>query len=878
MTGPPVGEVEYENKPMSDTTGTRQGGVRVLVGNSPRYRAHTSEEYPSGSGRWPGVGMGLICTEPPPTGEECETIRCENPANCLDRFESAGYYYDDIGTAEVDCNGKQGRYVTIELPGLTASDSDKIRSAGLTEVRVFAPAEETTSVVPFGPAQEPATTSPPPASAEDTTSIAPLGPAAKTSATSSPPASAARTGPAEDETSIAPLVIGGVVVLAVVVDVVEMKKPTTTAKSMKRPAADNAAGEGAGKAAAKKTKVEVSAAAGADHQAGDQEEQQPEEKQPRLKKQKTGFLYELNVKYNELQNSTKPRNTEKLVTSIIQMIEDPEANKMSPLQLGNSPDGSRCLQACLKHGTKTQRGKILDFFNQAIPDLIVAGNAGGVLVEKILRYCPKVEGTGVEDEVEEEKTQSHNKYARPDKVSATQKKEQEKIVEKILKPLLNLPEQKFTKIFFHKFGCKCFSNLWNCAYLPAKMKNELMNRVLVPKQLALLLPQQVYQNGNKKLSVLLFQEKNPHVLEKKAAIIAHLSESVDKCTDKELWDVEISHGIIQLFLQLLAEEEDTSKMKAFVESESRFPIEAAPHLLQTKAGCEALIRLLGYYSAKQKKTLVKNLKGKFRDLAQNGCCYLFVLRLLQVLDDTVLTKKQVLSEICEPAETTFSALLTEDPKGSLYVRKILYACLEAPTSRRFSPYELDSCVNLVAPSALKDKEKRREELGKYVAPILKKAIFGGEAATSTSKERIGLAKALQTKVLADMALHFLVSDGEGSSSEKLIGQSLNDDELEELLLGEKAHTSAPTILALLKNSKAFAERVTAFAEKDENEGLLQKMVLTRAAYFVVEAYKVTLSATLKDKCLGLKKAIDSAEQIGVNVKGAKVLLDVLDEN
>eukprot|EP00392_Amoebophrya_sp_AT5.2_P017877 g18299.t1 len=111
-----------------------QGGVRVLVGNSPRDRAHTAAEYPSGSGQFPGNGMGLICTEPP-TGEECETIQCTNPDNCLERFvaESSDA---SIGTAEVNCNGKQGRYVTIELPGLTTSDSDKIRCAGLTEVRV----------------------------------------------------------------------------------------------------------------------------------------------------------------------------------------------------------------------------------------------------------------------------------------------------------------------------------------------------------------------------------------------------------------------------------------------------------------------------------------------------------------------------------------------------------------------------------------------------------------------------------------------------------------------------------------------------------------------------------------------------------------------
>eukprot|EP00392_Amoebophrya_sp_AT5.2_P018050 g18505.t1 len=150
------GAVPYSTEgSMGDTEGATQGGVRVLVGNSARNRADTSAESPSGSGWWRGTAVGLICPEPP-TGEECETILCRDPATCIDRFadESTGGTADDgtyeIGTAEVDCNGKQGRYVTIELPGLTATETNMIRTLGLTEVRVEGgSAEEETSIVPY---------------------------------------------------------------------------------------------------------------------------------------------------------------------------------------------------------------------------------------------------------------------------------------------------------------------------------------------------------------------------------------------------------------------------------------------------------------------------------------------------------------------------------------------------------------------------------------------------------------------------------------------------------------------------------------------------------------------------------------------------------
>eukprot|EP00392_Amoebophrya_sp_AT5.2_P003915 g3920.t1 len=130
----------------TDMTGGRPGGVRVLVGNLARNRADTSELL--ADGRWSGNAVGSICPEPA-TGEECETIQCDDPTTCLDRFAQESTNPAGIGTAEVDCNGKQGRYVIIELPGLTADDSDHIRAAGLTEVRVegTSPPETTTLTV-----------------------------------------------------------------------------------------------------------------------------------------------------------------------------------------------------------------------------------------------------------------------------------------------------------------------------------------------------------------------------------------------------------------------------------------------------------------------------------------------------------------------------------------------------------------------------------------------------------------------------------------------------------------------------------------------------------------------------------------------------------
>eukprot|EP00392_Amoebophrya_sp_AT5.2_P017880 g18302.t1 len=130
---------------MGSTTGASAGGVRVLVSNTMRDRTTTSA-MSEDSGRWAGTAVGSVCPEPP-AGTECETILCGNAATCLDRFAvepftetqgiTDGAGNSAVGTAEVDCDGKEGRYVTIELPGITNSHPDNmLRSLGLTEVRV----------------------------------------------------------------------------------------------------------------------------------------------------------------------------------------------------------------------------------------------------------------------------------------------------------------------------------------------------------------------------------------------------------------------------------------------------------------------------------------------------------------------------------------------------------------------------------------------------------------------------------------------------------------------------------------------------------------------------------------------------------------------
>ncbi|CAD7955025.1 unnamed protein product [Amoebophrya sp. A25] len=575
---------------------------------------------------------------------------------------------------------------------------------------------------------------------------------------------------------------------------------------------------------------------------------------------------------------------------------------MTPLQLGSSPDGSRSLQACLKHGTAAQRADVLDIMNLSIPDLLVGTAAGGALVEKILRYCPKLGDDLADAEASTEGAAvDEKKLKKPQALSKSEKERQNAIVEKILKPLLQLSENKLTKLFFHKFGCRCFSQLLNCEFLKAGLRNQLLNKVQVPRQVSLLCPG---YDSAQKISVFLSSKKLTESGKKEEVVgkhlLPHLSDLIDRCIDKELFDQPIVHGFLALYTQLLmdfegeatsaeekktedggaAADSSTSKtsgltMKHFVEQ--RMMIEAAPHLMQTKDGAAALIRILGYCSAKQKKTLVKEFKGRFKDMAQNNVCYLVVCRLLQTVDDTVLSQKQVLAEIVATAGSTAEDSLESLLQSSLYVRKVLLSCLEEPTSRHFSPFELDTCFRLKAPASVKDAARRREELRKYLAPILEKSFFSSaNTASLFGAPTSDVAAVMKVQLLPSFVVHFYLHESSTEMLKTTIARQLfADAETAEKLLSNTGagHTA---MLVLAKNNEHFAQKLWEFVVADEER--LERLVTSRAPYLIAEAYKTTKSADMKKRCVLLKPIVEKAEKAGKMVKAAKMLLQVLDEH
>merc|ERR1711871_412675 len=112
-----------------------------------------------------------------------------------------------------------------------------------------------------------------------------------------------------------------------------------------------------------------------------------------------------------------------------------------------------------------------------------------------------------------------------------------------------------------------------------------------------------------------------------------------------------THPLLAEFLRH-ADESPASSMRASV-------LDAALELSSTFAGAEVMCRCLGHGTAKERKVIVKQCKGRALSIGLHPCGYIVLMRILQVVDDTTLVRKCVLKELADDAEA-MPQLLTSD--------------------------------------------------------------------------------------------------------------------------------------------------------------------------------------------------------------------------
>ena len=123
-----------------------------------------------------------------------------------------------------------------------------------------------------------------------------------------------------------------------------------------------------------------------------------------------------------------------------------------------------------------------------------------------------------------------------------------------------------------------------------------------------------------------------------------------KLIDKGL----IRHTIVQAILWDFYQIVDLEKQKEI----ASLLQENLPALLTSLEGLKVAAGVFTICNAKERKNIVKLLKGNIKELAKNEIASLFLLKVLLCYDDTVTAKKYIVNDLV----TNFEELIQDDPE------------------------------------------------------------------------------------------------------------------------------------------------------------------------------------------------------------------------
>jgi pumilio family protein 6 len=160
---------------------------------------------------------------------------------------------------------------------------------------------------------------------------------------------------------------------------------------------------------------------------------------------------------------------------------------------------------------------------------------------------------------------------------------------------------------------------------------------------------------------------------KKTAVLAQLEITINRIVKKEMFVFRYAHSLCWQFLQNCGREQEQELMATLAKSTMA--------LHGSSDGVNVLCHCLTYGGNKERKTIVKALKGSVAELAAHPHAYMLVIKALDVVDDTVLLEKNITAELMSPAA------LADLPHSATAAK--VYLHLLAPRSPSyFSPAEL----------------------------------------------------------------------------------------------------------------------------------------------------------------------------------------------
>ncbi|CDW78334.1 pumilio domain-containing protein kiaa0020 homolog [Stylonychia lemnae] len=209
-----------------------------------------------------------------------------------------------------------------------------------------------------------------------------------------------------------------------------------------------------------------------------------------------------------------------------------------------------------------------------------------------------------------------------------------------------------------------------------------------------LLLKEVEEDGinTKNITLKEFLDKKPQLADQ---ILHKLEKVSQKVVEKGL----TRHTIVQAILyDFFKTAKDVERLKNIADSLK----EALPTLLASYKGLYVACACFNLLDAKDRKTVIKSLKDVLNEMLTNKISHLFVIHILNNLDDTQLAKKKIITEILKNIDEFIS---------DKYYQQVIIGVLQPRSKRYFIAEELEAFEALKEhTSSKKPEEVRRAEL------------------------------------------------------------------------------------------------------------------------------------------------------------------------
>ncbi|KAG0232515.1 pumilio domain member 6 [Actinomortierella wolfii] len=313
-------------------------------------------------------------------------------------------------------------------------------------------------------------------------------------------------------------------------------------------------------------------------------------------------------------------------------------------------DMSRIIQTCLKWGNEEQRNIIA---GELVGQYLTLSKSmyGRFIVVKILHYCPKYRET-------------------------------------IIKEFYG----KVRQLIKHKEASEIIEDAYS-SYANAAQRTALIQEFYGPEF-------RVFKVDDKKsLSEIL-----EHSPAKKPTIMKHLLETLTGCMEKGTIGFSIVHRVMLEYF----EHADAKEIQDMLDIMK----EQAVEMLHTKEGAQVAMFCLLHATPKDRKAILKSMKPYVHKICKEEYGHMVMLRLFDVVDDTVLVNKAILSEIVKEMED-----IAKDKFG----RRVILYLLAGRSPKYLSPQNIDLLAKgdaVRATTSKKDAAVRSSELLNYISPAL----------------------------------------------------------------------------------------------------------------------------------------------------------------